>query len=90
MNEAPYDITTYVKLFEQGDSTADERKHILLRERIAAQVAKMQCTDQLNAKILRYEKDIIPAEKELAIPLTLNKTQGSQHNGKMQRTLCYV
>ncbi|MDK2807663.1 MAG: MerR family transcriptional regulator, aldehyde-responsive regulator [Clostridiales bacterium] len=63
-------LVEYVKLFEQGDFTAGERKHILIRERdrISAQVAKMQCTlDRLNAKIERYEKDIIPVEKELVI-----------------------
>ncbi len=58
-------LVEYVKLFEQGDSTVGERKHILVRERdrIAAQVTEMQCTlNRLNAKIERYEKDIIPAE----------------------------
>ncbi|MFZ7104095.1 MAG: MerR family transcriptional regulator [Peptococcaceae bacterium] len=63
-------LVEYVKLFQQGDSTAGKRKYILVRERdrIAAQVAEMQCTlDRLNAKIERYEKDIIPAEKELVI-----------------------
>lgn len=63
-------LVKYVNLFEQGDSTADVRKAILERERdrIAAQVAEMQSTlDRLNAKIERYEQDIIPAEKELVI-----------------------
>jgi DNA-binding transcriptional MerR regulator len=63
-------LVEYVRLFEQGDSTADSRKQILVREhdRIATQVAEMQSTlDRLNAKIERYEKDIIPAEKELLI-----------------------
>ncbi len=62
-------LVKYVKLFEQGDSTSDARKQILVRERdrIAAQVVDMQRTlDRLNVKIERYEKDIIPAEKELA------------------------
>ena len=62
-------LVKYVKLFEQGENTAEERKQILIRERdrIAAQVADMQSTlDRLNVKIERYEKDIIPAEKELA------------------------
>jgi DNA-binding transcriptional MerR regulator len=63
-------LVEYVRLFEQGDSTADERKQILVRERdrIAEQIAEMQRTlDRLNNKIERYEKDIIPAEKELII-----------------------
>ena len=65
-------LVEYVKLFEQGDSTSDKRKHILVRERdrIAAQITQMQCTlDRLNVKIERYENDIIPAEKELIIAL---------------------
>ena len=60
-------LVEYVKLFEQGNSTSEMRKNILLRERdrIAAQVAEMQRTlDRLNVKIERYEKDIIPVEKE--------------------------
>ncbi len=63
-------LVEYVRLFEQGDSTADMRKQILVRERdrISTQVAEIQCTlDRLNVKIERYEKDIIPAEKELLI-----------------------
>ena len=63
-------LVEYVKLFEQGESTAEARKQILLRERerIAAQVAEMQSTlDRLNKKIELYEKAIIPAENELAL-----------------------
>jgi DNA-binding transcriptional MerR regulator len=63
-------LAEYVRLFEQGDSTASLRKQILVRERdrIAIQVAEIQRTlDRLNAKIERYEKEIIPAEKELLI-----------------------
>jgi len=66
-------LVEYVRLFEQGDSTADERKQILVREhnRIAEQIAEMQGTlDRLNKKIERYEKDIVPAEKELIIDQT--------------------
>ncbi len=63
-------LVDYVRLFEQGDATADERKKILVREhhRIAEQIAEMQRTlDRLNKKIELYEKDVIPAEKELII-----------------------
>lgn len=63
-------LVEYVRLFEQGDSTTHLRKQILVRERdrIATQVDKMQRTlDRLNVKIERYEKDIIPVEKELLI-----------------------
>ena len=62
-------LVAYVRLYEEGDSTADERKNILIaeRNRIAAQVEEMQRTlDRLNHKIDRYEKVILPVEKELA------------------------
>ncbi len=63
-------LVQYVRLFEQGDSTTNLRKQILMRERerIATQVAEMQSTlDRLNVKIERYERDIIPIEKELVV-----------------------
>ena len=63
-------LVEYVGLFEPGDSISEMRKHILLRgrDRIAARVAEMQRTlDRLNVKIERYEKDIIPVEKELIV-----------------------
>ncbi len=63
-------LVEYVKLFEKGDSTADARKQILVREhdRVAAQITDMQYTlDRLEVKIERYEKDIIPVEKELIL-----------------------
>lgn len=62
-------LVAYVRLYEEGDSTAEERKKILIaeRNRITAQVEEMQRTlDRLNHKIDRYEKDILPVEKELA------------------------
>ena len=67
-------LVEYVRLFERGDATIAARKSILVRERdrIAAQVADMQRTlDRLNVKIERYEKDIIPAEKELVVRHTV-------------------
>ena len=63
-------LREYVTLFAQGDSTADARKRILVRERdrIAALAAGMQKTlDRLNAKIKRYERLIVPVEKELRL-----------------------
>jgi DNA-binding transcriptional MerR regulator len=61
-------LIEYVRLFEQGEDTAEERKHILEaeRDRIAAKIFEMQQTlDRLNMKIERYEKDIIPVENHL-------------------------
>jgi DNA-binding transcriptional MerR regulator len=62
-------LVRYVKLFSEGDNTTAERKQILCdeRNRIAAKVAELTATlDRLNAKIERYEKDVVPVEKELA------------------------
>lgn len=62
-------LVAYVRLYEEGNSTAEERKKILIaeRNRITTQVEEMQRTlDRLNHKIDRYEKDILPVEKELA------------------------
>ncbi|MDR1530683.1 MAG: MerR family transcriptional regulator [Clostridiales bacterium] len=61
-------LIEYVKLFQQGDSTASERKQILIRERdrIAEQLLEMQNTlERLNFKIEKYETDLRNAEKEL-------------------------
>ena len=61
-------LIEYVTLFAQGDSTAEAREQILVRERsrIAAQMADMQKTlDRLNVKIERYEQLVFPVEKDL-------------------------
>ena len=61
-------LVEYVRLFEEGESTAQARKQILIRERerIATQVEKMQHTlERLNQKIERYESGVMTAEKEL-------------------------
>lgn len=63
-------LVEYVRLFQQGESTAMTRKQILVRERdrIAAQLAIMQATlNRLNTKIANYEKDILSAEKDLVL-----------------------
>jgi DNA-binding transcriptional MerR regulator len=52
-------LIEYVRLFEWGEDTAKERKHILEveRDRIAAKISEMRQTlDRLNMKIERYEK----------------------------------
>ena len=61
-------LVEYVKLFEQGEATADKRKQILIgeRDRIAEKVAEFQETlNRLNDKIERYENHVLPAEKQL-------------------------
>lgn len=61
-------LTRYVKLFHEGEHTAEERKRILIeqRETLLGQLAKIQrALERLNHKIAVYETRIIPAEKEL-------------------------
>ena len=59
----------YVKLFEQGEETKNDRKQLLIRERdrIAAQVAELTNTlDYLDKKLQRYDSVITPVEKLLS------------------------
>jgi DNA-binding transcriptional MerR regulator len=61
-------LVEYVELFRQGDSTAGERKQILVRERsrIARQLVEMQNTlERLDFKIEKYETVLRDAEDEL-------------------------
>ena len=61
-------LLEYVTLFEQGDSTAEARKQILIdqRDRIAARVSDMQETlERLNKKIEMYEEHVMQAEEDL-------------------------
>lgn len=61
-------LIKYVQLFKQGDSTANERKQILVneRERIATTVTELQKTlERLDFKIEKYESVIIPAGERL-------------------------
>ncbi len=58
----------YVALFQQGDSTIDARKAILVehREHLLARMADMQQSlDRLNDKIDRYEQGLMLAEQQL-------------------------
>ena len=61
-------LIEYLGLVEQGDSTIDVRKKILIkqRDRISTKIEEMQETlDLLNHKIDVYEKALLKAEKEL-------------------------
>lgn len=61
-------LIEYVGLFEQGDSTIETRKEILIEQRkqLIAKMEDMQKTlDRLNYKIERYEQTIVKKEKEL-------------------------
>ncbi|MDR1638818.1 MAG: MerR family transcriptional regulator [Clostridiales bacterium] len=58
-------LVEYVKLYQEGDSTHEARKDILVRERdrISAQVEAMQQTlTRLNFKIEKYETKMKNAE----------------------------
>lgn len=64
-------LIEYVALFQEGETTAEARKQILIEQRdlLAARVLEMQKTlDRLNMKIDRYEQTILPAEKHLRVP----------------------
>ena len=61
-------LTEYVALVQQGDSTIEARKEILIeqREQLLARMAEMQKTlDIMNRKISVYENAVLKREKEL-------------------------
>ncbi|MFQ9510250.1 MAG: MerR family transcriptional regulator [Lachnospiraceae bacterium] len=63
-------LVEYVSLFQQGDKTREDRKHILIEQRkqLEARIEEMQKTlDRLNRKIDGYEKHLVPIEKELEL-----------------------
>lgn len=64
-------LIEYVSMFQQGDSTVVARKALLKeqRDKLAARMQDMQKTlERLDFKIERYEKSIVPKEKELTKP----------------------
>ncbi|MEE0801470.1 MAG: MerR family transcriptional regulator [Gemmiger sp.] len=72
-------LIEYVALFQQGDSTIDARKALLIeqRDRLVARMAEMQQSlDRLNDKIRRYEAGLMTKE---AILRRLQEQGGSQH-----------
>lgn len=61
-------LIEYVSLFQQGDSTADARKELLIeqRDQLTEKMNEMKKTlDRLNDKISRYEQAVMAAEKSL-------------------------
>lgn len=61
-------LIEYVSLFQQGDSTADARKELLIeqRDQLTKKMNEMKKTlDRLNDKISRYEQAVRAAEKSL-------------------------
>jgi DNA-binding transcriptional MerR regulator len=61
-------LIDYMELVQQGDSTIEARKEILVEQRdlVLARLAEMQKTlDRLNYKIEVYEKALLKKEKEI-------------------------
>ena len=61
-------LIEYVSLFQQGDSTVNARKLLLIeqRDQLLARMEEMQKSlDRLNQKIDRYEQGLMQAEKKL-------------------------
>ena len=61
-------LIQYVALFRQGESTREQRKHLVLEQRqwLCSRIQEMEQTLQrLDAKIDNYENWVIPAEKRL-------------------------
>ncbi|MHC1714835.1 MAG: MerR family transcriptional regulator [Acidaminococcaceae bacterium] len=63
-------LIEYVTLFQQGDTTAEARKEILIeqRDKLVERIAEMQETlERLNYKIENYETGIRKAEANLKL-----------------------
>ena len=61
-------LVEYVELFQQGESTAEARKELLIEQRrlLAERIEEMNTTLQrLDYKISIYDNEIIKREKEL-------------------------
>lgn len=61
-------LVGYVSLFQEGDTTLEARKSILIEQRdnLVTRIEAMQSTlDRLNVKIKRYEDLVVPVENEL-------------------------
>ncbi len=63
-------LIEYMELVQQGDTTIEARKEILVeqRDQLAARMADMQKTlDRLNYKIEGYEKALLTKEQEMVV-----------------------
>ena len=61
-------LTNYLELFQQGNSTHEERKGLLVkqRDRLARKIDEMQETlERLNYKIENYDQRLMAKELEL-------------------------
>ncbi|MFB0920400.1 MAG: MerR family transcriptional regulator [Oscillospiraceae bacterium] len=61
-------LIEYVKLFQEGDATIEERRQLLIEQRVSL-LKKMEdmreTLERLNFKIESYEKAGLPCEKNL-------------------------
>lgn len=61
-------LAEYVKLFQQGDATKEERKNILIeqRQKLVEQLEKIQkCIERLDVKINNYDGIVVTAVNKL-------------------------
>lgn len=61
-------LIEYVSLYQEGDTTLDSRKELLIEQRdlLEARVEEMTTTlERLNKKIERYQQIVVPDKKEL-------------------------
>ncbi len=61
-------LVQYIKLFDKGDETAEERRQLLIgqREVLKTKIADMESAlERLNYKIDVYYKDILEREKKM-------------------------
>jgi MerR family transcriptional regulator, aldehyde-responsive regulator len=64
-------LIEYVRLFQEGDSTFETRKELLIEQRdlLAARLKDLENTlDKLNYKVNSYENTLLPTEKKLSNP----------------------
>lgn len=69
-------LIEYVSLFQQGPSTHDARKNLLIeqRDQLIDRISDMQKTlERLNVKIERYEECMIPADRDMKITTNMPK-----------------
>lgn len=65
-------LIEYVNLFQQGDSTTQARKNILIEQRklLAEKIETLKKTiERLDYKIEQYDKIMVAMEKKLSMPL---------------------
>jgi DNA-binding transcriptional MerR regulator len=81
-------LREYIRLLDDGPSSIDARKRILLdqREKIASRVAEMEALlEKLDFKIANYEGHVQPAENRLVSGGNSNGHQSSPNHRKREQ-----